>query len=265
VRLGLISDVHGNRIALEAVVADGVQQGVDTWWVLGDLVAIGAEPIPTLELLADLPGVRFVRGNTDRYVMTGKRPSPHRADVERDPSLQGLFDAVEASFSWTRAHVERAGWSDMLASLPATQRLDLADGTRLLGVHASPGSDDGPGITPEIADADLERLLENSDADIVCSGHTHRPTNRRIGGVRAVNLGSVSNPMTADLRATYVVIDDDRHGHRLAHRRVGYDHDAVLQRCEQSDHPEAAYIASFQRGERARYAAVRPGAPDFDS
>src|SRR4051812_11791420 len=157
-RLGLISDIHGNRIALEAVVADGVQQGVDTWWVLGDLVAIGTEPVATLELLTNLAHVQFVRGNTDRYVMTGARPSPHRADVERDPSLQGLFDAVEASFSWTRAHVER-DWSPLLAALPTSQRLVLDDGTRLLGVHASPGSDDGRGITPEIADDALAALL----------------------------------------------------------------------------------------------------------
>ena len=59
-RLGLISDIHGNRIALEAVVADGVQQGVDRWWVLGDLVAIGTEPVATLELLTNLAHVQFV-------------------------------------------------------------------------------------------------------------------------------------------------------------------------------------------------------------
>jgi predicted phosphodiesterase len=263
-RLGLISDIHGNRIALEAVVADGVQQGVDTWWVLGDLVAIGTEPVAALELLTNLAHVQFVRGNTDRYVMTGARPSPHRADVERDPSLQGLFDAVEASFSWTRAQVER-DWSPMLAALPTSQRLVLDDGTRLLGVHASPGSDDGPGITPEIADDDLAALLRDSEADVVCGGHTHQPTNRRVGATRAVNLGSVSNPMTFDLRATYVVIDSDRHGHRIRHRRVAYDHDAVVARCRQSDHPEREYIAGFQRGEKARYPAVRPGAPDFDT
>ena len=263
-RLGIMSDVHGNRIALEAVIADGVQQGVDAWWVLGDLVAIGVEPVATLELLTNLPGARFVRGNTDRYVVTGARPSPHRADVERDPSLEGLFDAIEASFSWTRAHVER-DWSPMLAALPTSQRLVLDDGTRLLGVHASPGSDDGPGITPDIADAELEVLLQGSEADIVCGGHTHQATNRRVGGMQAVNLGSVSNPMTSDLRATYVVVDSDRHGHRLGHRRVAYDHDAVVERCARSDHPEAGYIASFQRGEHVRYGANRPGTPEFDS
>ena len=263
-RLGLMSDVHGNRVALDAVVADGMQQGVDAWWVLGDLVALGAEPIATLELLTNLPGVQFVRGNTDRYVMTGARPTPHRADVERDPSLQGLFDAIEASFSWTRARIDVGGWSDWLAQLPAAQRVVLDDGTRLLGIHASPGSDDGPGITPEIAAVDLERLLGGGAADVVCGGHTHQPTDRRVGETRAINLGSVSNPITTDLRATYVVVDSDRHGHRLRHRRVSYDHDAVLQRLERSDHPEADYIASFQRGDQVRYAARRPGTPDFD-
>jgi predicted phosphodiesterase len=52
--LGLISDVHGNRIALEAVVADGRECGVEAWWVLGDLVAIGPDPVATLELLREL-------------------------------------------------------------------------------------------------------------------------------------------------------------------------------------------------------------------
>jgi len=261
-----MSDVHGNRVALDAVVADGMQQGVDAWWVLGDLVALGAEPVATLELLANLPGVQFVRGNTDRYVMTGARPSPHRADVERDPSLQDLFDGIEASFTWTRAQIDASGWSEMLANLPPAQRLTLDDGTRLLGIHASPGSDDGPGITPAIAAADLERLVTVADAeaDVVCGGHTHQATDRRVGVTRAVNLGSVSNPVTTDLRATYVVVDSDRHGHHLSHRRVAYDHDEVVRRIARSDHPEADYLASFQRGEQVRFAADRPGTPDFD-
>jgi predicted phosphodiesterase len=261
-RLGLISDIHGNRIALDAVVADGEQQGIGAWWVLGDLVAIGPDPVETLARLTELSGVRFVRGNTDRYVVTGERPSPHRADVERDESLRPLFDAVEASFSWTHSKFAPDELA-FLAALPVEQRLTLDDGTRLLGVHASPRADDGVGITPELPDAELAGLLRDVDADVVCGGHTHQPTDRRAGAVRAVYLGSVSNPMTADLRATYVLIDADRHGHRIAHRRVAYDHDAVVTRLEQVGHPEAGYIGSFQRGAQARYPAERPGAPHF--
>lgn len=62
--------------------------------MLGDLVAIGPGPVSTLERLTNLPGVRFLRGNSDRYVVTGDRPWPHAVDVEHDPSLRALFDAV---------------------------------------------------------------------------------------------------------------------------------------------------------------------------
>jgi len=251
-RLGLISDVHGNRVALEAVVADGRRHGVEAWWVLGDLVAIGPHPVATLELLADLPGVRFVRGNTDRYVVTGARPFPHAADVERDESLRPLFLAVESSFTWTRDQMGTASLQ-WLADLPAAQRLQLPDGTRLLGIHASPRSDDGVGISRDLPDEQLAELLEGVDADVVCGGHTHQPTDRWVGEQRAVNLGSVSNPITSDLRASYVIIDADRDRHHVAHQRVAYDHDLVIEQVARSSHPEAHYIASFQRGEQVRY------------
>jgi predicted phosphodiesterase len=262
VRLGLLSDVHGNRLALEAVVGDGHRNGVEAWWVLGDLVAIGPDPVSTLELLLELPGVRFVRGNTDRYVVSGARPFPHAADVERDGSLLALFVAVEASFSWTREQMGERNL-EWLAGLPTSQRLLLPDGVRLLGVHASPRSDDGAGITPDLADAELAALLAGADAEVICGGHTHQPTDRRVAERRAINLGSVSNPITSDLRATYVIVDGDRHGHQVGHRRVPYDHDAVVERLARSSHPEARYIASFQRGEQVRYPAERPGAPEL--
>ena len=89
-RLGLISDIHGNEIALDAVLSDGRDLGVDSWWVLGDLVALGPDPVVTLAKLRSLPNVRFVRGNTDRYVVTRARPAPHASDVERDPTLRDL-------------------------------------------------------------------------------------------------------------------------------------------------------------------------------
>lgn len=94
------------------------------------------------------------------------------------------------------------------------------------------------------------------------AGHTHQPTDRQVGGVRAVNLGSVSNPITDDLRASYVIVRADRHGHSLEHRRVAYDREAFLDVVARSDHPVGDYVAFFQRGEQYRYPALRPGAPE---
>ena len=75
---------------------------------------------------------------------------------------------------------------------------------------------------------------------------------RARGRLRAINLGSVSNPITPDLRASYVLVADDAHGHALTRRRVAYDHDEVLARIAKSSHPQADFLASFQRGEQMR-------------
>jgi predicted phosphodiesterase len=260
-KLGVLADVHGNRIALDAVVADGTAQGVDTWWALGDLIAVGPDPVPCLERLVDLPNVQITRGNSERYVYAGDRPPPFFEDVLADLGLLRHFVEVEGSFSWTRGAVSSHGWLDWIGELPLETRLTLEDGTRVLGVHASPGMDDGPGISPHRPDDDLRAALEGADADLVVAGHTHQPTDRRVGGVRAVNGGSVSNPITDDLRAGYLIVHADRHGHVVEHRRVAYDRDAFLARVERCGHPGAGYIASFQHGERILYPSVRPNAP----
>lgn len=262
VRIGLMSDIHGNRHALEAVVADGAEQGVTGWWVLGDLVAIGPEPVRTLDLISSLPGVVVTGGNTERYVLTDDRPPPHPDAVIVDPELFPLYGAVQRSFAWTCGALAAHGWLDWLRELPLEVRTLLPDGTSVLGVHASPGRDDGEGITPHRDEDELRRELSGADAQVVFAGHTHQPTDRVVAGVRAVNLGSVSNPITDDLRASYVVIYGDHSEHRIEHRRVDYDRDAFLEAVARSDHPAANYIASFQRGDQIRYPAQRIGAPE---
>lgn len=238
--LGLVSDLHGNSVALRAVLDDGHRHGVDEWWVLGDLVAIGVEPIETLELLTGLRRVSVLRGNTDRYVLTGARP----------PAPESLREEVEASFSWTADVVEAAGWTGWLRQLPTRLARTLPDGTELVAVHASPAADDDGGITASTPASSLASMFDAAGADLLVAGHTHLPTSRRVGRRQAVNLGSVSNPVTADRRASYVVLDPANDGYRLSHRYVEYDHDAVVARVRASDHPAAAYICSFQQKAR---------------
>src|SRR5258708_6159379 len=91
------------------------------------------------------------------------------------------------------------------------------------GAHQHWGLGDGPGSGHRTDDEGLARLLDGRDADLVLGGHTHRPFDQMIGTVRAVNLGSVSNPVAPDLRASYVMIEADERGYQLEHRRVQYD------------------------------------------
>jgi predicted phosphodiesterase len=265
VKLAVLSDVHGNRHALEAVLADGQRQGVDAWWAIGDLVAIGPDPVATLEMLSSVSDLVATRGNTDRYVVNGDRPPPHADDVVANPALLPLFAAVEGSFAWTLGALSSTPWLTWLEELPLETRTELPDGTRVLGVHATPGRDDGEGITPERPEEDLRADLVGAGADIVLAGHTHQPTDRWVDGVRAVNGGSVSNPITDDLRPSYTIIHADRDRHRVEHRRVAYDRDAFVERLRRSGHPQHEFIAAFQRGDMVRHPSRRSGAPECDA
>lgn len=248
-RIALLSDIHGNLVALDAVLADAAAFGVDAYWVLGDLVAIGPEPVAVLERLASLEHASFVRGNTDRYVVTGEGPPPSLEAAVSDPALVSLYARVSASFAWTRGFVTARGWFEWLAELPLEMRLALPNGARLLGVHAAPVTDDGEGMHPGRSPTDLAELVARCDADIVCVGHTHEPLQCRAGGIEVVNLGSVSNPKAPDLRASYVVLHASVRGTRVEPRRVPDDHAKFIADVRRTRHPEAEFILRFQRGE----------------
>ncbi len=247
-RLAFLSDIHGNLIALDAVLVDiRARGGVDAYWVLGDVAAIGYAPVPVIERLVALPSVRFVRGNTDRHVAMGLPllPSLTPEEMEGDPHRLVTMLEIVASFAWTQGAVAATGYLDWLTNLPLEQRLTLPDGTRLLGVHAAPGHDDGPGIHPGMTAEERDAAVAGSDADLVCVGHTHLPMDQSGDGVRVINLGSVSNPKTADRRASYGLLEADARGYQFHPRRVAYEYQAVIAAITQSRHPAMSYLLAM--------------------
>jgi predicted phosphodiesterase len=223
--MAVLSDVHGNPIALDAVLADVERTGgADYYMVLGDLVASGFPPVSVLERLAVLPNARFARGNTDRYVVAGTwtSPLPTVADAQANPDLVPALVTVAQGLAWTRGVLSAGAWIEWLGALPLELRMTLPDGTRVLGVHAAPGTDDGEGIEPDVTDRELRRLTAGCNAELVFVGHTHTCVDRSVDGVRAVNVGSVSNPRVGasrDRRATYAAVESDPGGHQVTLRR----------------------------------------------
>lgn len=249
-RIALFSDIHGNSIALDAVLADIRAQGdVDETWVLGDYAAIGYDPVGVLQRLTQLPNTRFVRGNTDRYVATGELPRPTIVDVEQDATLLPVLLQTTRSFAWTQGAMSSNGWLDWLAQLSVEQRLTLPDGTRMLGVHASAGKDDGRGAYPGIGEAELAGLMQGCNADLVFVGHTHGFVDMTVNGIRVVNPGSVSNSFPPDLRAGYVILEADERGYRVTPHRVEYDCDAVIAAVRKSQHPATEFIVRYMLGQ----------------
>ena len=254
-RLAIFSDIHGNPLALDAVLSDIQSQGeVDAYWVLGDFAAIGYDPVTPLETITALPHASFTRGNTDRYVLTEDLPVPPQQALTNPALLPEIIEATR-SFSWTRGYLSAAGWLDWFTRLPMEVRLTLPDGTRVLGVHASPGRDDGPGIEPWHSDGELEQRLAGCQADVVIVGHTHVPLDRQVGKIRVINLGSISNPVTPGLQATYVLLDADAQGYRVEWRGVDYDREAAIKAIKQSHHPTPAFLIGLMRGERIKSSA----------
>jgi putative phosphoesterase len=263
-RIALLSDVHGNPIALDAVLADARTLGVEEHWLLGDFVAIGPEPAAVLDRVTALDRAFCTRGNTDRYVVTGEGPPPDLATVRARPALIDTFANIAASFAWTRGYMTGTGWFEWLERLPLELRRDIG-GLRILGVHAAPGTDDGEGVHPGRSDDELAALLAGSEADVVIVGHTHEPMARRVSSQLVINLGSVSNPRAPDLRASYVMLEASDAGVVFEHRRVPYDHVAFIESVRRSHHPAADFILKHQRGvmrarpPQADHTRIEPG------
>ena len=165
-RIALISDIHGNLLALEAVLTDIADMGgVDAYWILGDFSSLGYDPVGVLERVTQLPDAQFSRGNHDRYTVSGERPGPTLEQAQAQPKLMPLLLAMATNLAWTQGHIRASGWWNWLEELPLELRLTHPDGTRMLGVHAAPGLDDGPGIIPLLSDEELRTLLAPAEAE----------------------------------------------------------------------------------------------------
>lgn len=133
VRVAVLSDVHGNDLALDAVFQAARAEGIGTFWCLGDLVAHGPRPVEVVARLRGVAGLLCVRGNTDRYVLTGD-VSGMIPPIDRPTGPEGwrvLADARE-SFAWTRGCLAGGDHVKWLAGLPLEQRVRLPGRSRVL-------------------------------------------------------------------------------------------------------------------------------------
>ena len=251
-KVAILADIHGNTMALDNVLKDAQTVGVEEYWFLGDYAAIGYDPVGVLERIANLPNARFLRGNTDRFLVTGELPWMRLDEAIKDLAHARTHVEVARSFAWTTGAVGTTGWLRWLKELPLDFRFTLPDGTRILAVHAAPGTDDGMGININTSEEELCVLVEKSEADLVLVGHTHLPFDRMAGSIRVVNPGSVSNPFPPDLRASYAILEANARGYSIHHRRVDYDRQAVIEALRDVNHPALDYIERFMKGENRK-------------
>ncbi len=240
-RLAVLSDIHGNHHALDAVLADlEAQGGADLIWVLGDLVAFGPDPVGCLERLQALPAdkTKIIQGNTDRYVTTGARPSWRRPTAEEWPAFVDEMIERDRNFEWTAAQLSGAQ-AEGLLKLGTDLDVEVPGYGWAIAFHAAPGDDEAVLLDYTPDDEILDWLLDRQGR-LAFGGHTHRAMDRELGTWRFVNVGSVGIPFD-EPGASYVIATFEAGQAHIDFRRVPFDVEAVVAALQRTDNPSTRW------------------------
>jgi predicted phosphodiesterase len=243
-RMAIVSDIHGNRTAFDAVLGDLRQTSPDLIFHGGDLADAGASPMEIVDRIRDL-GWPGVVGNTDEMLF---RPESLREFAKESEGIQALLPMIEEMAEATRELLGtgRLAW---LSGLPRSRRFETFGPLALL--HASPESL-WRAPSPEASDADLAAIYETLGKPVVVYAHIHKPFLRKVPGIRnasenvsamvIANTGSVGLSYDGDRRGSYLLLDEDNSFVKTTIRRVQYDIDGEIRALSNSGLPHADWI-----------------------
>jgi predicted phosphodiesterase len=245
-RVAVISDIHGNGVALDAVLADWSQRGGGGVVCLGDATGGGPQPGQVLSRLRELE-CRVIRGNADDWLLSGLP----------EPSADADTEALEEIVAWAR---ERLSGEDraFLSGLPRTLEIALDETARLLAFHGTPR-----GTTERLLhtfpDSVLAERLGDPTAAVLAGGHTHLQSARGHRGALLLNPGSVGVPVRNEpierwlpqdvewlpSHAEYALVESERGALAVTLVRVPVEPDAVRRAAERSGMPHARRWAAL--------------------
>ncbi|GAB2540137.1 metallophosphoesterase family protein [Gracilibacillus alcaliphilus] len=229
-RIAFLSDIHGNAIALEAVLQDIERKKVDRIIVLGDLAYRGPEPAKCIQWIRSLQ-TDVIKGNADQWIVRGVR-----SGEVPDQALA----TMQTEQAWARDQLSEEEIS-YLDNLPTELSLSV-ENIKIHAFHATPNSLFDV-ITPDGSDHDLlESLTLNEEADLYLYGHIHRSYQRTIAGKTIVNLGSVGLPFDGIPKASYVLLDIENNQLNVQQIRVSYPIETVCKQYEDVHYPNATFM-----------------------
>jgi predicted phosphodiesterase len=215
--VALISDIHGNLPALEAVVEDVRRWRPDAVYVLGDMTNGACWSGEVVDLLTHLGWPMLIGNHDDAVLQLGTaRMESRYADRRHYGALW-----------WTRQSLLTRHLAT-LESLPLERRLSMPDAPPLRLLHGLPG-DFFRGFRPESPESWAISRLSRITERTVAGGHTHVPMERRFGKWLVLNSGSVGVPYDGDARAGYIRLEGSLEGWRSEIRRLTYDLSSVEQ------------------------------------
>lgn len=219
--LAVLSDIHANLSAFEAVLQDTRRHRPDAYVVAGDLTG-GPNPAETLEIVRSLPGW-LIRGNTDTRVLEfarGNRPNEWQTNRQ--------FGMLR----WFARHVSEEEL-DFLAGLPEERTVALPGMAPLRLLHGSPGQP-GEGLRPDGDGGELIQALELVTEDVLICGHTHEQWQWQRNGRLVLNPGAICGPLDGTIGAEYALLSWRGGRWQAELKKVQYDLAAVHEAFRES-------------------------------
>jgi predicted phosphodiesterase len=220
--LAILSDIHGNLPALEAILSDMENFDVDHVIVPGDVISFGPFSRQTAQLVME-KGWSVIRGNNEYFLIDYKTA---RAPAEWNDPVQF------APTAWLDKQFDQK-MKTRLACLPDTLNLRFRDAPPIQVFHGTPASP-WDSIYGTMTDAEIERKLSPVEADYAICGHTHLPMDRQAGRWRIFNPGSVGVPLDGIFSASYMILRGNEQGWTPTFRRVPFEYGAVFAEFESS-------------------------------
>ncbi len=258
-RLAVLSDIHGNLTALEAVLADlAAHGGADHTWVLGDLAAFGPRPAECVQQVKALVDavkddeqkqhtIRVIHGNTDRYLVYGLRPRANAAKEAADfEPLRAQLRQMDERFNWCLDQLSFDEY-DFMHKLRSECDLHVEGYGQVIGYHGIPGDDESNALTPTSSDEEAADALLDREGKIGIGGHIHVQMDRQVRGWRVLNVGSIGLSFDKPGLAEYGLLTFDGANVQVDLRAVPYDVDAVIADSQARGNPASAWLAGRLR------------------
>lgn len=243
-RLAAFSDIHGNLIALEAVLSDLERlPDIDLTWCLGDLAAFGSRPLECVRRIKALSEqdegktFRVIGGNTDRYLIGGERMRVAAAQDESEfAKLSGELQNRDTMTNWSLGQLDFEAYQYLKSILRRELTKDVDGYGIVIGYHAVPG-DDEAFLTASTSDELAADYLLDREGRLGIGAHIHRQFDRQVGDWRIVNIGAVGMSFDQPGRAQYAIFTFSDGDVDIELRNVPYDTDAAIADLREAGHP----------------------------
>lgn len=244
-KIAIISDIHGNKLAFDEVLKDIKENECDKIFCLGDIAMAGYDPNYTIEKCIELQsrlGLNFeiIQGNTDKLLSSYSDITFEKVKSKSSPMAHALISDKTLIKKENLEYLKKLPESKMVTVVYKKRSL------RIQLVHGSPRRQD-ENITPFLTMDEVENIVERSYADIIFCGHTHIPCGYMLNsGKQVVNVGSVGRSMIPSKIPVYAILKINDNGtFEIEHKFISYDNVKVSKLIAKRGFPEADKLAKM--------------------